>query len=116
MKEKTLEELKEERQVLTEKLLLASREKDDAAFAVVCNEAVKHFFASIRLVMNPVPEPLAFLAIFALKGFSQKIAESAAGAEENATLYAQCVGIGSTTIKMPRFKRKEDDEDGTTDL
>ena len=116
MKEKTLEELKEDRQVLTEKLLLALREKDDAAFAVACKEAAMHFFASLRLVMNPVPEPLAFLAIFALKGFSKQIAESAAGAEDKATLYAQCVDSGSTTIKMPRFKRKEDDEDGTADL
>lgn len=109
MKEKTLEELKAERQVLADKLLGAS-EKSEEKFAEVCREAAMHFFASLQAVLNPTPEPLAFLAIFALETFAENFAKSAPGAREQAERYATVTQVESTAIKFPRFLRKEDEE------
>jgi hypothetical protein len=109
MKEKTLEELKAERQALADKLLGAS-EKSEEEFADVCREAAMHFFASLQVVLNPTPEPLAFLAIFALETMADNFAKSAPGARKEAERYASIVSVESTAIKFPRFLRKEDEE------
>lgn len=109
MKEKTLEELKAERQVLADKLLKAT-EKSDEEFAIVCHDAAMHFFASLQAVLNPTPEPLTFLAIFALETMADNFAKSAPGARKEAERYASIVSVESTAIKFPRFLRKEDEK------
>lgn len=114
MNEKTLEQLLAEREPLADKLVLASggTEKE---FYGVCKEVARHFLESIRLVMNPVPEPAAFLAIFALRKFADNLAAQVPGADDIAKDFAELVDVRTTSIKFPRIKKKgengEEDEE-----
>ena len=110
MSEKTLEELKAERQVLADKLV-AAMAKGPVEFHEVGKEAAMHFLASLQLVMNPTPSPLAFLAVFALQSFAKMIADSNKLAQEMADDFAETVDLGRTVIEMPRIRRVEEDEE-----
>ena len=114
MKEKTLEQLLAEREPLADKLVLASGGKEEE-FRRVCKEVAQHFLDSIRLVMNPVPEPAAFLAIFALRKFADNIAAQTPGADDIAKDFAEIMDVRTTSIKFPRIKKKgengEEDEE-----
>lgn len=110
MSEKTLEQLLAEREPLADKLVLASGGKEEE-FYRVCKEVAQHFLESIRLVMNPVPEPAAFLAIFVLRKFADYLAAQAPGADDIAKDFAEIMGVRTTSIKFPRMKKKDDAEE-----
>ena len=114
MNEKTLEQLLAEREPLADKLVLASGGTDEE-FYLVCKEVAQHFLESIQLVMNPVPEPVAFLAIFALRKFADNLAAQAPDADDIAKDFAELVDVRTTSIKFPRIKKKgengEEDEE-----
>ncbi len=109
MNEKSLEQLLAEREELTDKLLSIPKE-DDKAFLFACNEIAKHFFKSLGMVMNRTPEPISFLAIFALRNFANSIAKQVEGAEEMANEYASLVDVETTMLSFPHFKKEEDKE------
>ena len=110
MKEKTLEELKAERQVLADKLLKAMEEGPEACHKVSL-EVARHFFASLQTVMNPIPSPVAFLAVFALQRFAKIIASRNPLAQTRADSFAETVEEESTIIETPRIRLKEEDEE-----
>ena len=110
MKEKTLEELKAERQVLADKLL-GAMEKGPNEYHKVCMETARHFLTSLQLVMNPIPSPVVFLAVFALQRFAKIIASNNSSAQEMADNFAETVEEVSTIIEMPRIRRKEEDKE-----
>lgn len=111
MKEKSLEQLLAEREALADKLIRATGGNDEE-FQAVCIETARYFLKSLQLVMNPTPELLSPFAIFALRTFAKQIADQSPGAEQSADAFASLVDIKTTTLKMPRIKRKENDEEG----
>ena len=114
MNEKIFKELMAEREALADKLITAQRagstDEAIASFHEVCKEVAMHFLRSLQEVMNPTPEPIAFLAIFALRHFAKMMAEHAQGAQAAADLFAEIADVNSITIKFPRILKKEDDE------
>ena len=70
-----------------------------------------HFFRSLEMVMNQTPEPISFLAIFALRYFADSIAKQVDGAEERANDYASLVDVEAIALKMPHLKQRKDEED-----
>ncbi len=110
MKKKSLEQLLAEREALTDKLLSIPKEDDKAVF-LACNEIAMHFFRSLEMVMNQTPEPISFLAIFALRYFADSIAKQVDGAEECANDYASLVDVETIALKMPHLKQRKNEED-----
>lgn len=104
---KILEELKAERQVLADKLVAASGQST-REYAEACREVAMHFFTSLRTVMNPIPSPIAFLAIFVLQTYAKSVAKTTPGAQDMADVYAETVDVSAITLQAPRIKRKED--------
>ena len=119
---KELEQLLAEREALTDKLLAIPKGGHEEEFYRACNEAAMHFLRSLEIVLNPIQEPLSFLAIFALRHFADMIAKRCEGAEEIAKEYSTLVDVDTTMISYPHVKKTEDDEeeddedDGTADV
>ncbi len=115
MNEKIFKELMAEREALADKLITAQRagstDEAIASFDEVCKEVAMHFLRSLQEVMNPTPEPIAFLAIFALQQFAKMMAERSPGAQAAADLFAETLDANSTTIKFPRIRKAEEDEE-----
>lgn len=103
----TLDALKAERQTLADKLVAASG-RSTREYAEACLEVAKHFFASLRLVMNPIPSPIAFLAIFVMQTYAKSVAETTPDAQDMANVYAETVDVSTITLQAPRIKRKEE--------
>ena len=110
MSKKTLEQLLAEREPLADKLL-RSWDGEVKELRSACMEVAQHFLESIQLVMNPVPEPAAPFAIFALRKFADNLAAQAPGAEDIAKEFAEIAAVRTTSIKFPRVKKKDDAEE-----
>lgn len=107
----TLEHLLTERQVLVDKMIAEQKKNDDEGFAEALRKMTCNYIEALKLALNPTPQPVAFIAIFALGLMRTAILQDVPEAEESEKLLADLWDVTTTTIELPRIKRKEEDTD-----